>query len=123
METWEGVINKLQERVKNWTYISLNLAGTLILTKAIMQSIPTYMMSVFPAPKGILQKIRAIQREFLCRGAKSKKKWAFMAWEKVFKPKCKGGMGLQDPHVTNKTYREKRWWRWVNEKSTLWENL
>jgi hypothetical protein len=88
-----------------------------------MQSIPTYMMSVFPAPKGILQKIRSIQREFLCREAESKKKWAFMAWEKVCKPKCKGGLGLQDPHVTNKTYKEKHWWRWVNEKSTLWETL
>jgi hypothetical protein len=29
METWEGVINKLQERVKKWTYRSLNLAGRI----------------------------------------------------------------------------------------------
>jgi hypothetical protein len=33
---WEGVINKLQERVKNWTYRSLNLAGRLILTKMVL---------------------------------------------------------------------------------------
>jgi len=56
MSTWEGIINKLQERVKNWTYISLNLVGRLILTKSILQEIPTFMMSVFPTPKGILQK-------------------------------------------------------------------
>jgi hypothetical protein len=79
MATWEGVINKLQERVKNWTYRSLNLAGRHVLTKAVLQAIPTYMMSLFPAPKGILQKIRAIQREFLWRGVESKKKWALMA--------------------------------------------
>jgi hypothetical protein len=79
METWEGVINNLQERVKNWTYRSLNLAGRLSLPKAVLQAIPTYMMSVFPAPKGILQKIRAIQREFLWCGAESKKKWALVA--------------------------------------------
>jgi hypothetical protein len=79
METWEGVINKLQERVENWTYISLNLSERLILTKAVLQAIPTYMMSVFPTPKGILQKIRAIQREFLWQGAESKKKWALVA--------------------------------------------
>jgi hypothetical protein len=36
METWERVINKLQERVKNWTYRSLNLAGRLFLTKAVL---------------------------------------------------------------------------------------
>jgi hypothetical protein len=123
METWEGVINKLKERVKNWTYISLNLAGRLILTKAVLQAIPTYMMSVFPAPKGILQTIRAIQRDFLWRGAESKKRWALVAWENVCKPKCKGDMELQDPQVTNEAYGVKLWWRWVKENSTLWATL
>jgi hypothetical protein len=46
-----------------------------------------------------------------------------VAWEKVFKPKCKGGMGLQDPQVTNEAYGAKLWWRWVKEKSSPWENL
>ena len=35
MVTWEGVLNKLQERVKKWTYKSLNLAGRLVLTKVV----------------------------------------------------------------------------------------
>jgi hypothetical protein len=123
METWEGVINKLQERVKNWTYRSLNLVGRLVLTKSVLQAIPTYMMSVFPTPKGILQKIRTIQRDFLWRGVETKKKWALVAWEKVCKPKCKGGLGLQDPQVTNEAYGVKLWWRWVKETSTPWETL
>jgi hypothetical protein len=50
---------------KKWTYRTLNLAGRLILNKEVLQEISMYMMSVFPAPKGILQKIRAIQRDFL----------------------------------------------------------
>jgi hypothetical protein len=107
MATWEGVINKLQERVKNWMYRSLDIAGRLILTKMVLQAIPTYMMSVFPALKGILQKIRTIQRDFLWRGAETKKKWALVAWEKVCKPKGKGGLGLQDPQVTNEAYGAK----------------
>jgi hypothetical protein len=55
--TWEGVVSKLQERVKTWTYRALNLDGRLILTKMVLQQILAYMMSVFPTPKGILQKI------------------------------------------------------------------
>jgi hypothetical protein len=46
-----------------------------------------------------------------------------VAWEKVCKPKCKGGMGLQDPQVTNKAYQVKLWWRWVKEISSPWENI
>jgi hypothetical protein len=65
MATWEGVIKKLQERVKNWTYRALNLVGRLILTQMVLQAILTYMMSMFPIPKGILQNTRSIQRDFL----------------------------------------------------------
>jgi len=32
----------------------------------------------------------------------------------------KGGLGLQDPHVTNEEYREKLWWIWVKERSVPW---
>jgi hypothetical protein len=107
MSMWEGVISKLQERVKNWTYRALNLVERLKLTKTVLQTIPMYMMSVLPAPKVILQKIRAIQRDFLWTDAKNKKKWALVAWDKVCRPKRKGGLGLQDPQVTNKSYGEK----------------
>jgi hypothetical protein len=36
MTTWERVINKLQKRVKKWTYRSPNLAGRLFLTEAVL---------------------------------------------------------------------------------------
>jgi hypothetical protein len=99
------------------------LAGRLILTKTVLQAILAYMMSVFPTPKGILQNIRGIQQDFLWRGAENKKKWALVAWDKVCKPKIKGGLGLQDPQVTNESYGEKLWWRWVKDKSLSWPNL
>jgi len=123
LSTWEGIINKLQERVKNWTYRSLNLARRLILTNFVLQEIPTFMMFIFPTPKGILQKIRTIQRDFLWQGVKTRKKWALMAWEKVCKPKSKGGMGLQDLQVTNEAYGVKLWWCWVKETTTSWVKL
>jgi hypothetical protein len=123
MSTWEGIVNKLQDQVKNWTYRSLNLAGRLILTKSVLQAIPTFMMSIFPTPKGILQKIRTIQRELLWRGAETRKKWALVSWEKVCKPKIKGGLGLHDPQVTNDAYGENLWWHWVKETTTPWVNL
>lgn len=52
---WEPVINKMQDKIRNWTIRSLNLAGRLVLTKVVLQSIPFFMLSTFPAPKGVLQ--------------------------------------------------------------------
>jgi hypothetical protein len=114
---WEGVIRKLKERVKNWTYIALNMFERIILTKTVLRAISTYMMSMCPYTKGILQNIRAIQQDFLWHDTRHKKKWALVAWDNVCIPKSKGGLGLQDPQVTNKSYGAKLWWRWVKDKS------
>jgi hypothetical protein len=123
LSTWEGIVNKLQDQVKNWTFVSLKLAKRLILTKLVLQAIPTFMMSFFPDPKGIIQKIRTRKREFLWRGVETRKKWALVAWEKVCKLRRKGGLGLQDPQATNESYGVKLWWRWVKEMTMPWVNL
>lgn len=61
-EVWESFTNKLKDKVNNWTNISLNLAGKLILTKVVLQTIPIFMFSALPVPIGVLQQIRNIQR-------------------------------------------------------------
>jgi len=52
---WESVTNKLQDKIKKWTNSSLNLAEWLVITKAILQTIPIFMLSALPAPKGVMQ--------------------------------------------------------------------
>ena len=48
---WEPVINKMQDKIRNWTIRSLNLAGSLVLTKVVLQSIPVFMLLALPVPK------------------------------------------------------------------------
>ena len=80
---WEPVTNKNQEKVRKWTYRSLNLVGCLELTKAVLQDIPIFMFLALPAPKGVMQQIRSIQRDFLWGKGEEKKKWALVAWDKL----------------------------------------
>jgi hypothetical protein len=61
LSTWEGIINSLQERVKNWMYRYLNLADKLILTNIVLQAIPTFMMLVFPTPQGSYRKSKPLR--------------------------------------------------------------
>jgi len=61
---WEPVINKMQDKIRNWTIRSLNLDGRLVLTKVVLQSIPVFMLSALPVPKGVLQQFRTMQRDF-----------------------------------------------------------
>jgi len=76
---WEPIINKLKENIRKWTNRALNLAGRLILTKAILQSIPIYMLFSIPTPTGVTTNIRNIQRDFLWGKLEEKKKWTLVA--------------------------------------------
>ena len=93
------------------------------MTKAILQYIPHYMLSLLPAPKGVVKKIRNTQRTFLWSGKADKQKWALVAWEKLRKPRILGGLGLQHPATVNKACGAKLWWRWVKDPQTPWAKL
>jgi len=69
------------------------------------------MFSALPAPKGVMQQCRNIQRDFLWGKGEEKKKWALVAWDKICKPKTHGGLGLDDSEVLNKVLGAKLWWR------------
>lgn len=111
---WELVLNRLQDKVKNWTFYALNLAGRLVLTKVVLQSIPVFMLSSLLAPKGVLEKIRDIQRSFLWGKEETRKKWVLVSWEKICKPKSQGGLGRDDQEILCKALGAKLW-RWVEE--------
>eukprot|EP00253_Pinus_taeda_P029227 PITA_29227 len=96
-EHWEKILANLKKKCSHWTFRALNLAGRLVLTKAVLQAIPHYLLSLLPAPKGIVQQIRSIQRSFLWSGNGEKKKWALVAWSKLCMSKSRGGLNLVDP--------------------------
>src|SRR5690606_30670075 len=120
---WEMVLNNMQDRVNKWTFCALNLAGRLVLTKAILQSIPVFMLSALLAPKGVLKQIRDIQRDFLWGKEETRKKWTLVSWEKMCKPKSQGGLDLDDQEIFCKALGAKLWWRWVKEPKYQWPRI
>ena len=93
------------------------------MTKVVLQAIPQFMLSILPEPKGVLQKIRNIQRSFLWSGRAVKQKWVLVAWEKLCKPKLLGGLGLCDSETVNRASGAKLWWRWIKYPTFPWARL
>jgi hypothetical protein len=75
------------------------------------------------APSCILTAIKTLQRNFLWKGAKNDRKIALISWDKICKPKLKGGLGLRDPTTLNKVLSAKIWWRWLKHPKDLWARL
>ncbi|XP_056691671.1 uncharacterized protein [Spinacia oleracea] len=74
----------LKERVwkilKGWKQQLLSFAGREILLKAVVQAIPTYIMSLFRLPLGLCHDIQRMMARFWWGGKEEERKIAWVAW-------------------------------------------
>ena len=84
---------------------------------------PLYLLPILATPKWVLREIWDLQRTFLWGGSKVRRKWALVNWQEVCKPKHTGGLGLRDPHLSNKVMGAKIWWQWVSNTNSPWAQM
>lgn len=65
LKFWNLIIEHMNKRLATWKGKLLSIAGQLTLIKASLSSLLLYFMSLFPMPKGVIDKINKIQRQFL----------------------------------------------------------
>jgi hypothetical protein len=71
---------KIWERMNGWKEKFLSQAGKEILLKAVIQSIPTYTMSVFLLPKGLCMDISSMMPRFWWGHKDNLSRMAWMSW-------------------------------------------
>ena len=76
--SWRKLLDKLASRLSSWTFRTLNLADRLVLIKSVLQALPLYLFSILAAPKWVLHKIKALQRNFLWGSKGTNRKWALV---------------------------------------------
>ena len=55
MEIWNGILVKTEKKLARWKSQYLYLRGRLIHINSVMDSLPTYMMSLFPIPTKVVK--------------------------------------------------------------------
>jgi hypothetical protein len=119
VSTFTGIQGKIWERINGWTEIFLTQAGKEVMTKAVIQAIPTYTMSVFQLSKKLYQDITSMMSRFWW-GHKDKKWYmAWMSWKKMGKGKEEGGLGFQDLELFNLALLAKQGWRLIQNPKSL----
>lgn len=64
-EVFRGLINRITKKLKDWKSKTLSQAGKLALVKSVAQSIPTYLMTCFKIPSGVIQRLHSVIARFI----------------------------------------------------------
>jgi hypothetical protein len=59
--SWDNLLLSISNRLRNWTFMSLNLVARLVLLKSILQALPTYLFTDLATPQSIIKTIRNLQ--------------------------------------------------------------
>ncbi|XP_017632704.1 uncharacterized protein LOC108475235 [Gossypium arboreum] len=116
---FQEIINNMSCKLNSWTKRLLSFGGKEVFIKAVLQSIPTYALSIFKAPRGVLDDIQSKLSRAWWTGKEKGRFWAMVPWKTLCHPKGMGGIGIRDIRLFNLALLGRQVWRLVSNKDTL----
>ena len=114
---WQPIVEKSKSKITGWGTAWLNLAGKVILIKAVLNSYLLYQCSLILAPVKSISQIEGLMRSFLWQGgANGSKKFALVNWKTVKMPKQEGGLHIRDIRTQNLAMGSKLLWSMLDPK-------
>ncbi|WMV25761.1 hypothetical protein MTR67_019146 [Solanum verrucosum] len=108
------------EKLARWKTQYLSRGGRLTLINSVLDALPTYMMSLFPIPAGVIKRLDRIRRNFLWHGDKEKKGYHLVKWSSVICDKKWGGLGIKNLKIQSTALMMKWLWKFTKENHLLW---
>lgn len=104
VEIWDRIIEKTVKRLSQWKAQYLSLGGRVTLINSVLNSFPTYLMSLFPLPSSVAKKLDKRRRDFLWKLNKEGGGYNLVKWE-----------------VMHNICLLMKWlWRFSEEEESLW---
>lgn len=63
--SWNIVMEKLRSKLSAWKAKTLSFGGRITLAKTVLGSLPTFFLSIFGAPNGVIRSLEKIRRHFI----------------------------------------------------------
>lgn len=95
-EAFNGVVEKIANKLTSWKRNMLSMAGQLVLVKSVVQAVLAYFMPSFLSPKSQLAKMDRICRRFLWGIKDEKDRFScLVAWSTICTPQYTRGLGIR----------------------------
>jgi hypothetical protein len=102
---------KTKKKMSGWIGNSMSIGGRLVKIDACLSSTAVYQMSLRLLHKTNIEQIDKPIRSFFWAGSADRRKYHFVKWKWICKPKQKGGLGVKDPLKFNISLICKWWWK------------
>ncbi|KAI0497165.1 hypothetical protein KFK09_020387 [Dendrobium nobile] len=87
-------VNNAMAKVNIWGKRHLSLAGSATLIRTSLLSVPMYHMTLTLIPKGCLELIEKVGRQFLWGKTPNSRGLHYVSWSELCKPMALGGLGF-----------------------------
>ncbi|XP_074313545.1 uncharacterized protein LOC141648724 [Silene latifolia] len=88
--------DKIYKRLQRWRGKLLSRADKEILIKAVANSLPTYVMSVFKIRANFCNELRSMVSRFWWGHEEGKRGLSWVSWRSMRRPKAMVGLGFRD---------------------------
>ena len=117
--TFAHLKQRVENKLLSWKEKLLTSAGKKILIKAVTRVVPSYTMSYFLLPNKLCNDFQRMIRQFWWGQANTKKKLAWLIWEKLCMPKVRRGLGFLELKLFNLALLVKQGGRLQTNTSSL----
>ncbi|XP_024634347.2 uncharacterized protein [Medicago truncatula] len=114
--TFSFIKDRVWQKINSWSSKCLSKAGREVMIKSVLQSIPSYIMSIFRLPNQLLDEIEKMMNTFWWghggsnnKGFSNNKGLNWLSWEKLSVHKNDGDMGFKDLAAFNVAMLGARW--------------
>ncbi|WOL00140.1 hypothetical protein Cni_G08853 [Canna indica] len=108
-EDWNGIIENVDMRLSSWKGRLLSRGGRLVLINSVLSSISGYWLSIFKAPKWVIQAIVKRRRHFFWKGGMDRGGY--------------GGVGIKNLAMHNLARLGRWWWELANDRDLIWVEI
>ena len=123
LEIWDNIIEKTEKKLANWKAQYISLGGRFTLINSVLDSLPTYVMSLLPMPAKVEERLDKLRRDFLRKGNKEGKDLHLVKRQTAQLHKQSGGLRIKNLRLQIRSLLSKWLWRFNNEEEALWREV